>query len=91
VNVRLIDDKLRILHAVKKVWGARVTAVFPRQGHYAFDPAEVAKYPQADVTIEQIGDLCRVGARIDRGGVSLPVSRIRRCGWRLACRAVSSG
>ena len=54
----LIDDKLRILYAVKQAWGPRVTTVFPRQGHYARDPAEVAKYPPADVTIERIGDLC---------------------------------
>ena len=40
----LVDDKLRILAAVKKVWGARVTTVFPRQGHYAPDPG-VATYP----------------------------------------------
>ncbi len=53
----LIDDKLRILHAVKQAWGARVTTVFPRQGHYALDPTEVAKYPPADLTIERIGDL----------------------------------
>jgi FMN phosphatase YigB (HAD superfamily) len=54
----LIDDKPRILHAVKQVWGARVTTVLPRQGRYALDPTEVAKYPPADVTIERIGDLC---------------------------------
>ena len=53
----LIDDKLRILNAVKKVWGERVTTIFPRQGHYALDPKEVAKYPPADLTIEAIGDL----------------------------------
>src|SRR5437016_944545 len=53
----LIDDKLRILDAVKKVWGARVTTVFPRQGHYAHDPQILADYPAADVTIERIGDL----------------------------------
>ncbi len=52
----LIDDKLRILDAVKKVWGARVTTVFPRQGHYARDEREVAKYPSADVAIEQIAE-----------------------------------
>jgi hypothetical protein len=56
----LVDDKLRILSAVKAVWGPRVTTVFARQGHYALDPAEVAKYPPADVTIERIGDLLRV-------------------------------
>jgi FMN phosphatase YigB (HAD superfamily) len=53
----LVDDKLRILTAVKSVWGTRVTTVFPRQGHYALDPAEVAKYPPADVTVERIADL----------------------------------
>jgi hypothetical protein len=53
----LIDDKVRILAAVKKVWGARLTTVFPRQGHYALDPTEVAKYPQPDITIERIGML----------------------------------
>jgi FMN phosphatase YigB (HAD superfamily) len=50
-----IDDKVRILSAVKKVWGERVTTVFPRQGHYALDPAEVAKYPAPDVAIDRIG------------------------------------
>lgn len=53
----LVDDKLRILTAIKKIWGKRVTTVFPRQGHYAFDEKEVAKYPPADITIERIGDL----------------------------------
>ncbi|HUA77703.1 MAG TPA: HAD family hydrolase [Acetobacteraceae bacterium] len=53
----MIDDKLRILDAVKKAWGPRVTTVFPRQGHYALDPNEVAKYPPADLAIERIGDL----------------------------------
>jgi FMN phosphatase YigB (HAD superfamily) len=53
----LIDDKLRILDAIKAVWGARVTTVFPRQGHYAHDPTALAQYPPADVTVERIGDL----------------------------------
>ncbi len=53
----MIDDKLRLLIAIKKVWGDRVTTIFPRQGHYAFDEKEIAKYPAADVTIERIGDL----------------------------------
>jgi FMN phosphatase YigB (HAD superfamily) len=53
----MVDDKLRILEAMKRSWGARVTTVFPRQGHYALDPAETAKYPAADVTVERIGDL----------------------------------
>ncbi|MGH7164054.1 MAG: HAD family hydrolase, partial [Nitrospiraceae bacterium] len=53
----LVDDKLRILTAVKKVWSARVTTVFPRQGHYARDPQAAASYPAADVSIDRIGDL----------------------------------
>ena len=53
----MVDDKLRILTAMKKSWGQRVTTVFPRQGHYALDPAEIAKYPPADVTVERIGGL----------------------------------
>ncbi len=53
----LIDDKLRILDAIKRVWGGRVTTVFPRQGHYAHDPTALAQYPPADVTVGRIGEL----------------------------------
>jgi FMN phosphatase YigB (HAD superfamily) len=53
----LIDDKLRILTAVKRAWGDRVTTVFPRQGKFAHDPAVIAANPAADVTVERIGDL----------------------------------
>jgi FMN phosphatase YigB (HAD superfamily) len=53
----MVDDKLRILAAMKKVWGDRLTTVFPRQGHYALDPEAVAAYPAADITIERIGEL----------------------------------
>ena len=53
----LVDDKLRILTAVKRVWEGRVTTVFVRQGHYAHDPEAVATQPPADLTVERIGDL----------------------------------
>jgi FMN phosphatase YigB (HAD superfamily) len=53
----LIDDKLRILAAVKKIWGERVTTVFPKQGHYAFDPDTLAEYLPADIELAKIGDL----------------------------------
>ncbi len=53
----LIDDKLRILAAVKKIWGDRVTTVQPLQGHYAKDPALQAAHPAADLTIHRIGEL----------------------------------
>jgi len=53
----LVDDKLRILTAVKQAWGSRLTTVFPRQGHYAYDAKTLATYPPADIAIERIGEL----------------------------------
>ena len=53
----MVDDKVRILAAIKEHWGSRVTTVFPRQGHYALDTALVAKYPKPDITLERIGEL----------------------------------
>src|SRR5439155_887537 len=50
----LVDDKPRILAAVKDAWGERVTTIFPRQGQYARD---AKAYRPADLTIERIGDL----------------------------------
>ena len=68
----LVDDKLRILAAVKEIWTERVTTVFVRQGHYALDPQALAKYPVADVTIERIGDLldCAVEKLVAAGSES---------------------
>jgi hypothetical protein len=53
----LIDDKLRILAAVKSIWRERVTTIFVRQGHYALDAKSVAEYPQADAAVDKIRDL----------------------------------
>ncbi len=53
----MVDDKLRILSAVKQYWGDAVTSIFPRQGHYALDPAALRSFPPADLTIESIGEL----------------------------------
>ena len=53
----MVDDKVRILTAMKKAWGNRLTTVWPRQGHYALDPQALAVYPDADFTLERIGDL----------------------------------
>lgn len=53
----LVDDKLRILTAIKGAWRKRVTTVFPRQGHYAHDLAANANYPTPDLSVERIGDL----------------------------------
>jgi FMN phosphatase YigB (HAD superfamily) len=53
----MVDDKLRILQAMKDIWKSRLTTVFVRQGHYARDAKALAQYPPADVSIERIGDL----------------------------------
>ena len=53
----MVDDKLRILAAMKDVLGNRLTTVFPRQGHYALDPKNVGAYRPADLTVERIGEL----------------------------------
>jgi FMN phosphatase YigB (HAD superfamily) len=53
----MVDDKLRILTAIKKYWGGRVTTVFPRQGQFAFNPQVLASYPPADITVDRIGSL----------------------------------
>jgi FMN phosphatase YigB (HAD superfamily) len=57
----MVDDKVRILSAMKSVWDSRLTTVFPRQGHYALDAEDVARYPAPDVTLERIGDLVTCG------------------------------
>jgi hypothetical protein len=57
ITIVLIDDKVRILSAIKALWGDAVTTVFPRQGHYALDAREVAKYPRADIELARIGEL----------------------------------
>lgn len=53
----MVDDKLRLLDAMKKIWGSKLTTVFVRQGHYALDMANISAYPAADITLEKIGDL----------------------------------
>ena len=68
----LIDDKLRILSAVKTIWASRVTTVLPRQGHYALDPHVEARFPPADVTITRIGDLLNYNLSTLVAGVDGP-------------------
>ena len=56
----MVDDKLRLLDAMKKIWRAKLTTIFVRQGHYALDMANISAYPAADITVEKIGDLATV-------------------------------
>lgn len=55
-----VDDKLRLLTALKRAWGRRVTTVFPRQGHYALDEKANSSFPPADFTINRIGELVNI-------------------------------
>jgi len=71
----LIDDKIRILTAIKKVWGRRVTTVFARQGHYAHDTEEVARYPAADITIDRIGDFLAYDWSVLRAGGEMSMNQ----------------
>jgi FMN phosphatase YigB (HAD superfamily) len=57
----MIDDKLKLLAAIKEQWKERVTTIFVKQGHYARDPRNLAAYPAADLSIERIGDLLQLG------------------------------
>jgi FMN phosphatase YigB (HAD superfamily) len=60
----MVDDKLRILAALKQAWGQRVTTIFPRQGHFALDPAISAPYEGADLTLDAIGELATCGLEL---------------------------
>jgi FMN phosphatase YigB (HAD superfamily) len=59
----MIDDKVRILTAVKGIWGRCVTSVFPRQGHNALDEEVVGSSPAPDLTIQCIGNLVELDFR----------------------------
>jgi hypothetical protein len=67
----MVDDKLRILAAIKKSWGDRVTTVFPKQGKFANDPKALVSYPSADVTVERISHLLLYGLHDLLGGSRL--------------------
>jgi hypothetical protein len=70
----MVDDKLRLLAAMKQVWGDRLTGVFPRQGHYALDPHALSDYPPADIMVERIGDLLNYDLRAFEG---VPMHKMR--------------
>jgi FMN phosphatase YigB (HAD superfamily) len=69
----MVDDKLRILAEMKKVWENRLTTIFPRQGHYALDTRNIHNYPAADLTVERIGDLvdCDLSTLLGNAGSKL--------------------
>ena len=72
----LVDDKPRILTAVKRLWGDRVTAVFVRQGSYARDAQTTGALPPADVVIDRIGDLLKFDLARLRLTQPIPASKL---------------
>jgi FMN phosphatase YigB (HAD superfamily) len=72
----VVDDKLRILEAIKRQWQDRVTTLFVRQGSYAHDPQTLAVFPPADVTIENIGDLLRFDLPRLLAALPIPASKL---------------
>jgi FMN phosphatase YigB (HAD superfamily) len=76
----LVDDKPRILAAVKRFWRDRVTTVFARQGSYARDAQAVGAWPPPDVTIERIGDLLSFDLPRLRPTPPMPTSKLEPAG-----------
>jgi FMN phosphatase YigB (HAD superfamily) len=76
----MIDDKPRVLAAMKSALGDHLTTVFPRQGHYAMDAAEFASHPPPDVCIASIGDLADQDIRPLLGSLVVRRERIRPAG-----------
>ena len=58
----MVEDKLRVLSGMRRVWRDRLTTVFVRQGHYANDPATRKEYPPAQIELDEIGALCKLDA-----------------------------
>ncbi|TCV93824.1 FMN phosphatase YigB (HAD superfamily) [Luteibacter rhizovicinus] len=53
----MIDDKPRILVALKKIMGDSVTTVFVRQGHYAAAAGKELEETPPDIVLDSIADL----------------------------------
>jgi FMN phosphatase YigB (HAD superfamily) len=60
----MVDDKIRILAAMKETWGDRLTTIWVKQGHYANDDALTAQYPKADISVGGIGEIASMDLRI---------------------------
>jgi FMN phosphatase YigB (HAD superfamily) len=74
----MVDDKPRLLDAIKQVWGTRVTTVFPRQGHYALDPDAFSRYGMPDITLQRIGELADYDLATVRAAARPAPARRRR-------------
>jgi FMN phosphatase YigB (HAD superfamily) len=61
----IVDDKLRILDAIKQTWDRRVTTVFLKQGHYATDVESLKAYAPPDLALERIDELVDALVRAD--------------------------
>lgn len=53
----MVDDKPRLLAAMKDVLGPRLTTVFVQQGHYAAESTRNTEGPKPDIRINCLADL----------------------------------
>jgi FMN phosphatase YigB (HAD superfamily) len=73
----MVDDKPHLLAAMKRIFGARITTIFVRQGHYALESESLVIDPAPDRTIDRIAELCDltaqdVAASVVRDDPSIP-------------------
>jgi hypothetical protein len=61
----MVDDKARILAAMKAIWQQRLTTVFVKQGHYARDTSPTAMR-EADLIVDAIGEMSDLAASVVR-------------------------
>ena len=84
----MVDDKLRLLAAIKDTWMSRVTTIFVRQGHYARDPQMLSGYRAADITVERIDRLLSFDLEtLHRGHDMSPEIDLLNTKQRQPCRA----
>ena len=73
----VVDDKRRLLAAIKAFWGARVTTVWVQQGHYSTAP-DVDSYAPADLAIPAIADFMGLSAEQLRDAANQRVKPVPR-------------
>jgi len=58
----MVDDKPQLLAAMKRIFGAHITTIFVKQGHYAREAEHLVIDPAPDKTVMHIADLLDLAA-----------------------------
>ncbi len=72
----MVDDKRRLLEAIKAEWTNRVTTVWVRQGHYS-TAADVERYAKPDLALSSIGEFAGVSAAALLAAAGAPAQGMR--------------